>query len=368
MTTGPATFGIVGALAAFPRRLAARAVAERGGQLRRGAMRGATHVVFGRKLLDALPEQRIEARAEALREGGAVLLSENAFQRQLGLVRQPPAGSIARRSLIEQSGLAASDLDQLSLFDAFEHAAEPYSFRDLILAKKYARLILNGATWSAIARSIHRSGDVASITALSLEAGDTPGTILARSGDRLVELDGQGILPLFADIELPGASEDPESLFAQAEEAEADGDHLRAAALYARCLAEDPGDSVAAFNRANALRAAGSLDEAAAAYTLTLKIDPAFTEAWFNFAGLFGERGQPDAARRHLLKAVALDPTYADAIYNLAALEYDAGHLAEARRWWLRYLEIDATSEWATKARRGIKVADMHLKPGNVAG
>ena len=45
-----AVFGTIGALAAFPLRLAAREVERRHGQLRRGVTRRTSHVVFGRTL------------------------------------------------------------------------------------------------------------------------------------------------------------------------------------------------------------------------------------------------------------------------------------------------------------------------------
>lgn len=363
-----ATVGIVGALAAFPRRLAARAVADQGGQLRRGITRATSHVVFGRKLLDTWTTERIEGQFAAVRDAGSVLLSEAGFLRALGLSDAPPGADISRRSLIDQAGLAAHDLDLLTMFDAFEQASEPYAFRDLILAKKYARLIVGGAGWDAIARSIHRTGDVASITALTLEAG-TPGAIYSKSGEALHELDGQGLLPLFETIESDhDEPADADDLFAAAEAAEAEGDVAAAAELYARCLAVDPDDSVAAYNRANCLKAADRPDEAARSYTLALKLDPEFVEAWFNFAGLLGEGGKTAEARRHLSKAILLDPTYADAVYNLAALEYDAGRLADARQWWTRYLDLDSVSDWAAKARRGIKYIDMQLRSAGRAG
>ena len=263
---------------------------------------------------------------------------------------------MAGQSLIEQSQLSPRAFALLSLFDAFEHDAEPYSFRDLILSRKYAGLIAGGATWGAIARSVHRSGPVASLTALSLHAGEG-NAIYASLDEGFSELDGQFILPL-----APTDDADPEELFAMAEMAEAEGRFMEAAAQYQRCLAVDPDNSVAAFNRANCLRAAGSPDEAAHAYALALKLDPGFVEAWFNFAGLLAERGQVHSARRHLHKAIALDGDFADAVYNLATLEYEAGNLSDARRWWSRYLELDDRSEWARIAARGVQYADLHLR------
>jgi tetratricopeptide (TPR) repeat protein len=348
-------FGLVGALAAFPRRIARREVERQGGELQPGITRRTTHVVFGRRLADGMPAARIEALLDRERASGRVLLSENGLLRALGLLRAPEQATLARQSLIDQSGLPPRVFDLLALFDAFENDAEPFSFRDLILARKYAGLVAGGATWSAIARSIHRSGPVASLTALSLHAGRDDG-IYARLGETLSELDGQVLLPLDAagDAEL-------EELFAEAEEAEEAGRHEEAAALYQRCLAIDPSDAVAAFNRGNCLRAAGRPPEAAQAYMAAIKRDPKFVEAWFNLAGIHKEEGRADAARRALHKAIALDEDYADAVFNLANLEYDAGDLAEARRWWSRYLELDRNSEWARRAARGIRYVDLRL-------
>ncbi len=354
MTAG-ATFGIVGPLAALPYRLAAREVQRLGASLRRGVSRRTTHAVFGRKLLASGDETRIEKRVEAARGGARTLLSEDAFLQLLGLKKPAENPSLSRHALAEQAKLDGHDLDMLAMFDAFECPSEPFSFRDLILARKYAGLIAGGATWSAIARSIHRTpGPVTSLTALSLHA-DRQDTILARHGDLLSELDGQMLLPISeTDDRL-------EDLFALAEEAEEDGRFEDAAALYQRCLALDPADAAAAFNRANCLHALARHEEAKAAYMLALKLDPGFVEAWFNFAGMLKEQGDFDAARRHLSTAIKIDSGYADAIYNLATIEFETDNLQEARRWWKRYLELDETSGWARSAIRGIQYVDMHL-------
>jgi tetratricopeptide (TPR) repeat protein len=360
-----AVFGTIGALAAFPLRLAAREVERQHGQLRRGVTRRTTHVVFGRTLLakaglSKSGDAEIERRVAAERGAGHKLLSENGFLRLLGLMKAPEASSLSRQSLIDQSRLAGADLDLLSLFDAFEHDAEPYSFRDLILARKYAGLVAGGASWGAIARSVHRSGPVTSLTAKSLNVGSQHGradAIYLEGGQS--ELDGQ----LLFDLGAAGAEGDDtlEELFAEAEVAEEGGDHEGAAALYQRCLAIDPSDAIAAFNRANCLRTGGHAADAAHDYISAIKLDPAFVEAWFNLAGLMSEQGREASARRHLQKAIALDKTYADPVFNLARLEFDAGNLAEARRLWVRYLELDAESEWARVAAKGVQFVDLQL-------
>lgn len=351
---GP-SFGSVGALRAFPQRLAARAVAARGGRLRRGTTRQTGRVVIGRKLLDKLSDAEIEAKVETLRDAGLKLMSENGLLRWLHLLETPERSEHSRQSLIDQSKLPAQTFDLLALFDAFEHDSEPFSFRDLILARKYAGLVAGGAGWGAIVRSVHNAGPVASLTALSLHPGG-PQKIYAAIGGAKAELDGQGLLGL------EPAEDDSEEYFTLAEDAEMARLYAEATVLYGRCIALDPSDSVAMYNRANCYRALGELDDAGAAYAQAIKVDPSFVEAWFNFAALLRDEGKIDAARTHLKRAIAIDPDYADAIYNLASLEFDAGRLDAARAAWSRYLELDDDSEWARTATRGIAYIDLNTR------
>lgn len=353
------TIGLIGGLSAFPRRLAVREVARQGGRLLRGVTRSTTHLVFGRALLARAQTEAIEARYDAGLGGGRVLLGENGFLRLLGLKPKAEAGALSAQSLREQSLLSERDLALLALFDAFEHEAEPFSFRDLILAKKYAGLLAGGASWASIVRSIHRVGPATSLTALTLHVEDGD-AIYARHREGLSELDGQWLLPMEAanDAEV-------EDLFEQAEAAEAKERYAEAAELYRRSLALDPDDAIAAFNRANCLRAGGDAAGAMHGYLLAVKLDPKLAEAWFNLAGLARDGGQPESARRHFLAALNLDAGYGDAVYNLAALEYDAGNLPEARRLWSRYLELDDRTQWARIAARGIQYVDLHLAQRN---
>jgi len=354
MVTTPASLGIVGALYAFPQRLAARAVAGRGSRLHRGVTRQTQRVVIGRKLIGK-SEAEIEAKLRTLKLADVKLMSENAFLRWLHLLEAPERAEIGRRSMLEQSRLDEDVFDRLVLFDAFEHDSEPFSFRDLILAKKYAGLIAGGAGWLAVVRSVHHAGPVASLTAMSLHP-DGPGKIYAGDAANKSELDGQRLLPL------EPADDDTEEYFSLAEQAEEAKLYAEATVLYGRCLALDPSDSVASYNRANCFKALGEADEAAAAYALAIKIDPGFVEAWFNFAALLRDEGKIAAARQHLQRAVAIDPDYADAVYNLASLEFDAGAFTAARAAWARYLELDADSDWARTATRGIAFIDLNSR------
>lgn len=349
------SFGVIGALRAFPLRLAVKRVESLGGRLHRSITRGTTIAVVGRTLLSRYGEAEIEHKVDEANEANIEILSENGFLRSLGTTGTVAGANIGRQAVIDQSGLGERSFDLLALFDAFEHHAEPFSFRDVILARKYAGLLASGAGWSAIARAVHQIGPVGSLTALSLQTVDGD-KILSRDTHSLAELNGQRLLNL-AD-----GDEEAEDYFGLAETAEAAGLFAEAATLYAHCSAIDPTDATAAFNHGNCLRTLGAFDEAASAYAMALKRDPLFVEAWFNYGGLLRDSGKLDAARQHLAKAAELDPLYADAIYNLAALDYDRQDMAAARAGWLRYLELDTTTEWARRARAGIAVIDQHLR------
>ena len=350
------SYGLIGALAALPRRLAERAVAERGGRLTRGTARGTTHAVFGRGLLKQEDDAGLSERLARERSAGRQVVSENGFLRRLELRPAAAAADLSREAVLVRAGIAPEVFDLLAILDAFESDAEPFSFRDILLARQYAGLVRGGAGAVAIARSVHRSGDPISLTAKALQVGADQ-AIYARHGALLSELDGQLLIPLGEPPDLP------DDLFAEAQDLEASGQPDEAAARYARCLALDPGDAVAAFNCANCLRASARVAEAERGYLAAIKADPGFVEAWFNLAGLVAEAGRSEAARRHLERAVALDPDYGDAVFNLAALAFEAGDLPAARRWWTRYLELDQDSDWARTARRGLVVLAGQAAP-----
>jgi tetratricopeptide (TPR) repeat protein len=349
---GGVTLGLIGALAAFPFRLAVREVARKGGTLRRGALRGAGTVVFGRKALWA-GIARTEARHEAL-AGQRRLLSENGFLRLVGAMPPPQGASLSQAEMLDKSGLRPRDLDLLALFDAFEADRAPFTFRDLILARKYAALAQGGAGWAAIARAVHKVPELGALAALTLDV-EAQG-IIARRGGWRGEIDGQGTL------DLPAGGDDADAAFDAAEAAEAGGALVEAVAWYNRALAADPADSVAAFNRANCLRDLGRIAEAAQDYARAVKRDPGFVEAWFNLASLMAAQGHADSARRHLERALRLDPAYGDAVFNLAKLDYEGGRLEAAQAGWRRYLELDPASDWSRRARNGLQLIALQAQ------
>lgn len=347
------SIGVLGALSALPMRLATKRVHELGGRLHRGQLRGTTILVLGRGLLTRYGGRELERRLEA-GEHTPALLSESGLLRLIGSRPAPPAGTISRAALLRQSSLDPYTLDWLTLFDAFEHHEEPYSFRDLVMARKYAALVADGATWLAIARSI-KPGSSGTLTPLHLEFGED--RIVSRDDRSVFELDGQRVMQFDA-----AAVDEEEDWFSRAEAAEAESQFEAAARLYGRCAAIDPNEATAAFNQGNCLRELRDLQAAMTAYATALKRDPLFSEAWLNQAAVLRDLGHSASARVHLLRAIGTDPEFGDAIYNLAALEYDEGELAEAARWWRRYLDLDQSSEWARRARAGVALAERQLR------
>lgn len=360
-----AVFAILGALEAFPRRLAVREIAKRRGSLRRGISRRTGIAVFGHRAAQAWPAERILGRIEEAKAAGATLISENAFLRLLGLAPlSETARQISTRRLLDQSGLDEETVERLRLFDAFEFSEEPFGFRDLVAAKQYARLIGDGLDWHGLIRAI-RSGRVAapggSLASVRLERSGND--VLMRDGLALTELSGQHLLAL-----PPEEPDRADQLFDDAQEAEESRDWERARVLYEKCLAIEPRDPVIAFNLSHALMQQQSWIEARRYLHKVLTLDKNYAEAWYNLAAIAREQKDIESARRHLQRSIAADPTYPDPVYNLALLEFETGNHEEATRLWQKYRELDPDSSWGQKAKQGLQLISlMASHPGVLA-
>jgi tetratricopeptide (TPR) repeat protein len=358
MAVEGAAIVILGALDAFPRRLAAREVRARGGELRHGLSRRTTLVVLGHRLVDGATAGSIEARIAEARKAGAKLLSENGFLRLLKLAREPDGSrELSSRQIAEQSGLDRETFERLRLFDAFESAEEQFSFRDLVAARQYARLAADGVGWLGLVRAARsREGGIANVR---LERAGRD--VVMKSGAALSDLSGQLRLALPADDAEPG-----DRLFLEAREAEEAEDWARAAILYRRCVEIEPKDPDIAFNLSHVLLKKGELQEARRFLNKVLRLDPTYAEAWYNLAAIAREENEPEAARRYLRQAISADPGYPDPLYNLALLEFDGGNYEQATRLWQRYRELDPDSVWGQKAKYGLQLIGMMT--GGAAG
>jgi len=356
MTVKGAVFAIIGALDAFPHRLALRQIEARGGKLRRGVSRATTVAVIGHRLAQNSTPERIAKRLDEARSAGARLISERAFLRLLGLAHESEDHrQLSAADLREKSGLDPDSFELLRLFDVFDVSEEPFGFRDLVAAKQCTGLIRDGVEWIAIVEAVQTKSPISADGGLSkvrLERSEWNG-VLMRAGDALTELSGQHILAL------PEEVDSVDELFETAREAEDDEDWERARALYSRCHAMEPRDPVIAFNLSHAQLKLGDLEGAKRMLNKVMSLDIRFAEAWFNLAAIARMQGDLEAAWLNLKRAIFADRDFPDAIYNLAHLEFERGELGEAARHWKRYLELDRTSDWALKARTGLQLIAM---------
>ena len=166
--------------AGWPR---ARSSAHGGAAAPRRRPRATTHVVFGRRAARAHRRRRDRGagRGGARRRAGAARARTASCGCSACAGRRRGA-ALAAAALLDAVGAGARRRSTCcALFDAFERDGEPCSFRDLILARKYAGLIAGGAGWGAIARSVHRFGPAASLTAKALHARRRAGDLRPRT-------------------------------------------------------------------------------------------------------------------------------------------------------------------------------------------
>ena len=233
MTLEGAIFVIVGALEAFPKRLAGRVIADNGGTLRRRLSRRVDTAVFGHKLIETRSREAIEHLVIEAEAHQARPISEYAFLDCVGLLRQTDtARQITGSELVRQSGLPPEIFRYLALFDAFEFSTEPFGFRDIVAARQFAKLLDDGLRWPQVIGAVRTRTRAAqggvSNARLMLSRWNS---VVMRAGKEVTELDGQHILPL-----PPDADPDPvDAVFAKAEAAEADNDWGEAITLYKKC-------------------------------------------------------------------------------------------------------------------------------------
>jgi tetratricopeptide (TPR) repeat protein len=353
------TVVFLGRLMGVPRRQAERAVAEQGGQIRRGLTRRTDLLVLGRGLDDRLGLAQLEDKLAQAERFGATVSSEGTFLRSVGLAAAAAdeARPLGLADLQKQTGLDAATVRLLALFDVIAPEDGRCRFRDLVAAREVARLMKDGSMLeeilqSAAALNRFSGGDLSGARLVRLG----PSGLGLKLGTAVADLDGQMRLP----IGEPGP--DLESLFAEAEAAEGARDLAAAERLYEHCAAASPDDPTIQFNLANVLRAQKRPQEAELRYRLATQLDPRFAEAWYNLAHVLADRGRAGDAERCLEQAVANDAGFGDALYNLAQLRFDRGDFAGAADAWERYLAEDRQSTWAKRARAGLALCRQHLR------
>jgi tetratricopeptide (TPR) repeat protein len=144
--------------------------------------------------------------------------------------------------------------------------------------------------------------------------------------------------------------------------AQSDGDLRKARDLFAAALAEDPGDSKAAFNLGQANQLLADDEGSLQAYKRAIDLDPAYVDARAQYAAALIESGDPDQAIRELTEALRLD-AQDDELYSMMARAYwDKGvwdRAADAAAHALRLKPSNAQAHlWRADALRQLASAE----------
>ena len=131
--------------------------------------------------------------------------------------------------------------------------------------------------------------------------------------------------------------------------------------LYRRLMKTDPRDPAAAYNLGNLMNSEGRIVEAEAAYRAAIAAEPGYADAWHNLADVLDEQGRTKESVACLERAIANGSANPDSMFNLALFLQKLERHAEAAKWWRQYLKHDSNSDWATRAKRALKLCEMQL-------
>jgi tetratricopeptide (TPR) repeat protein len=333
-------------------------VREHGGTPREGVTKQTGVLVVGELGWPLLDDGRPSNSLAQAKSYQVPVISERRFLEWLGEnTPDEEARTYTAGQLAALSRIPADVIDQLAMFGLLEGRGGAFGFRDLAAARQIAGLFAAGTPLSAITRSlseIRRWLPDARLSNLRLfpESSDR---ILVEQMRGRTDNTGQYVL----EVDPPG--DDADSVFEDAQAAEADGDAAAAEQLYRRAMKMDPADAAAPFNLGNVLRAAGRTVEAETAFRAAVKANPGFADAWYNLADLLDDQRRTAEAVKCLIHALEADPDYADAMYNMALLLQRLERYADAAAAWRRYLGMDGGSGSAAHARRAMKYCEMRL-------
>jgi len=253
---------LLGGFESLPRRRLVWEIERRGGRCVRQGLGAAPIAVLGHGVAAWADAGELAPLLAEAAGRGCAIVSEHRFLRRLGLLPAlPPAfRTLSLDDLARRSGLSRDTLLVLRLLDLVEDEGGRFEFRDLVAARRIARLIAAGAGFAAIvegAMRLRRRGLDAHPLARAHLVRAAAGDLVLRFGRHVAATDGQLDLPLG-----DGGNPAPAALLAEAAAAAADGDLARAERLYRRCLAADPDDPVVRLGLAEMLHRRGRPEEA----------------------------------------------------------------------------------------------------------
>jgi tetratricopeptide (TPR) repeat protein len=352
------TIAFTGRLASMKRAEAFALVRKHGGTPRRGVTKGTQQLVVGQLGWPLLHDGRPSNSLARAQNYGVAIVSERRFLEWIG---RNASDEEQRSYTVEQiasvSGLPVEVIAQLAAFGVLDPRAERYRFRDLAAARQVAELFAAGVTLSVITKSLSEIETWlpdAGLSKLRLFPAARDAVLVAQLKGR-TDRKGQFVLPMAEP------ADNPDGLFDEAQAAEEAHDVAQAEKLYRRLMKIDPEDPAAAFNLGNLLRTVGRKVDAEKAYRAAIKADPRFIEAFYNLADLLDDQGRTKEAIVFLRKALDVDPGHADSLFNIALFLQRLEDHKAAAEYWRRYLTVDASSAWAARARRALKLCEMQI-------
>ena len=267
--------------------------------------------------------------------------------------------------------------------------ANVYSFSDLLILKKLARLRSEHAHPRLMKQALHKVRDVLrKLPELErdVQVYKEGRRVLIQIGKQKMEPMSGQLLFDFAEEEINKLLQLPASQKSGARIAERLRSKLEADQWFERGLElEQTGapyeEIIEAYQKAAELdpQSAGALvnlgtvffnghawADAELQYKKALELDPSYALAHFNLGNLYDERGDAQSALHHYHEALKHHAHYADAHYNLALLYQGTRDYLNAMRHWRAYLKLDPQSSWSQIARRELeKLESMTVVKGS---
>jgi tetratricopeptide (TPR) repeat protein len=250
--------------------------------------------------------------------------------------------------------------EKMELVAALQPGKDHYDFRDLISLRTTKQLLENGVSVERLRRSLQALQKQLAETQSPLNelriVYNGKDVLVESAGKQLEPVSGQFILNFRTGelcnkvVAMPERNAD--SLFALALEYDSDPEtRTKAAEVYERVIALDPGHADALMNRGTISYEKGDLESAAEYFRRAVDVEPENAVAQFNLGSILDDLGLLAEARQHLRLATRLDADYGDAHYNLAIVCDKMNAQSEARDHWITYVRLFPAGEHSDYAR-----------------
>jgi tetratricopeptide (TPR) repeat protein len=267
--------------------------------------------------------------------------------------------------------------------------ASVYSFSDLLILKKLARLRSEHAHPRLMKQALHKLRDVLrKLPELErdVQVYKEGRRVLIQIGKQKMEPTSGQLLFDFAEeeinklLQLPASQKSGASIaerlrskleadewFERGLELEQTGaPYEQIIEAYQKSAELDPQSAGALVNLGTVFFNGHAWADAEVQYKKALELDPSYALAHFNLGNLYDERGDSQSALHHYHEALKQHAHYADAHYNLALLYQGIRDYLNAMRHWRAYLKLDPQSSWSQIARRELeKLESMTVVKGS---